>query len=140
MSFLKIGIIFNILPIKTKHMKTTNFFEFTDKIFNSADKFLDSFSNLNNYNSFIDQNDTAYLIEISLPGFNKEDINIELQGNYLILSYDGIENKWKSKFKNTYKLSEIINDSDISAKFNNGILIVSINKNKLNTIKKITIE
>jgi HSP20 family protein len=84
-----------------------------------------------------------YIMESELPGFEKEDINIDLNGEYLVIS---AERKAESEEKNdetkyirrerrfgSYKRSFDISDVEadaISAEYKNGILTIELPKKK----------
>ncbi len=95
-----------------------------------------------------------FSVELSVPGWNKEDYNIQVESKTLILSADKKEEtreegtKWNRRefrqhsFKRMFELSENINTAEIAAKYENGILSVELPKKeelKEETAKKITV-
>ncbi len=103
----------------------------------------------------LEEND-KFLIEVSAPGFEKENIKVELDKN--ILSITGthkIENEsedsklnYKRKefsfgsFQRSFALPENIDENKISAKYENGVLKISVlkkEKSKENSAKQILI-
>jgi len=99
----------------------------------------------------------AYEIDIDLPGFKKDEIQIELKDGYLTVSaekgLDKDEEDKKGKYirkeryagalSRTFYLGEEIREEEIKAKFENGILSVSIPKEeekKVEGPKHISIE
>jgi len=68
---------------------------------------------------FVDKNEKEYVIEMALPGYDKEDLNISFEKDSLIISYvpdekkDG--DKWKKKLNKVYTVSDGINNKEISA-------------------------
>lgn len=84
-----------------------------------------------------------YIMESELPGFNKEDINIDIKDSYITISAERTADK---EFKEdttkyirrerkfgSYKRSFEISDVDtnaISAEYKNGILIIDLPKKK----------
>lgn len=81
-----------------------------------------------------------YMIEMDIPGFKKEDINMELENGYLRISVekksDNEENdkKYVRRERHSYTKCERsfyvgdINEEEIKAKFNDGILKISVPK------------
>jgi HSP20 family protein len=94
-------------------------------------------------------NDKEILIELQAPGIDKKDINIDCENNMLIISCDGKQDKQDTKyiqqqifhdgFKNTFKLTGELDQSNISATMNNGILNVSVPRKKQKTKNRIKI-
>ncbi len=86
----------------------------------------------------VKQDDKEYTIEMSVPGYNKTDINISVKDNKLVISSD-IE---KTLNEETYRLQEFsygafnrsfnlpkdANQEDINAKVESGILYLTIGK------------
>ena len=101
----------------------------------------------------VKENDTAYELEVAIPGFNKEDINIEVKENTLSISSSHKENheetekgKYRRRefsfrsFKRLFHLPKTVNKESIRADYKDGILNVNIPKmEKVEDIKKIEI-
>ena len=105
----------------------------------------------------IKENEGSYELDIDLPGFKKDEIQIELKDGYLTVSaekgLDKDEEDKKGKYirkeryagalSRTFYLGEEIREEEIKAKFENGILSVSILKEeekKVEGPKHISIE
>ncbi len=96
----------------------------------------------------------AYFVNIPIPGFDKKDVNIEVQNGYLVISSDKEREKneqntnWLRKeysfssFKRVLHLPENADADNIKAKMRNGILILKVGKIKNYEFKnkKITVE
>ena len=102
-----------------------------DNLFNGFfDDYITPYSNIN-------ENENNYSFELVLPGFSKEDININLEND--LLTIEAIkENKNEDNFylgniKKIFKLPKNILPEKIDAKQKNGILKITIPKD----IKKI---
>ena len=92
--------------------------------------------------------DGIYNIELDLPGFDKKDIKIECKDGYLTVSVkkeakDESENKhyirkerFIGEYTRTFYLGELDIDN-IDAKFNNGILHITVPKEEKQISKKI---
>ena len=89
----------------------------------------------------IKEKEDKYVIEMDLPGYEKEDINITLQDGYLEVSAEvkkenNEENEERFVHKERYYghcsrnfyVGEQITEEDISAEFKNGILKINIPK------------
>lgn len=96
------------------------------------------------------EKDNTYFIEIDLPGFNKEDIKIDLKDKYLTVTASRNEEKKEDDknyirrersyghYSRSFSLGDITED-DIDAKFENGTLLITVKK-KEETESKKTIE
>jgi HSP20 family molecular chaperone IbpA len=81
-----------------------------------------------------------YVLQVSLPGYSKSDINIEVDGNKLVISHKSeTENVWKKNFEQKFLIPDAMNKEDIQAKMEDGLLTVSIGKNG-NYTRKIKID
>lgn len=81
-----------------------------------------------------------YRLEVAAPGLDKSDFKISVEDNYLIISADKKQENKETRenysrkefsyqsFKRMYELPENTNGESISAKYENGILNVSIPK------------
>lgn len=90
----------------------------------------------NNYlnHSTIEVLDKEYLITLTIPGFTKEQIKLELNGNILTISAENKEQSDKnntkknisSKFKQVISLNNDIERDSIKSSLKDGILTISI--------------
>jgi len=101
----------------------------------------------------ISESEDAFNLELSLPGFNKADINIELEENGLKISSESkVEGEKEksdyrlkefgiSRFERTFKLPDSVNKDDIKAEFQDGILKLKLFKlePEVSKLKKISI-
>jgi HSP20 family protein len=94
------------------------------------------------------ENEQAFEIHFAVPGLNKEDFNIELKDNYLTVSgerkfsnekkdknYHSIETSYGS-FSRAFSLPENVDASKINAKYDRGILELTIPKDEKKTLKQ----
>ena len=105
----------------------------------------------------VHETEDSYELAIDLPGFKKEEINVDLKDGYLTISatksLDKDEEDKKGKYirkeryagalSRTFYLGEEIREEEIKAKFENGIMSVSIPKEeekKVEGPKHISIE
>ena len=110
--------------------------------------FLDSMDNDKKMQCDIYEKDNNINIEMDIPGFNKEDINIEInKGNLVVTSekneeenedkkYLRRERKFYGKYQRSFYLGEI-DEENIEASFENGILKISIPKKTEEETKKL---
>ena len=83
---------------------------------------------------------TAYLLELNVPGRNKEDFNINLEKDLLTISFEknetaqaeGVTTIRKEfgvkSFRRSFSLDEKIDANNITAKYENGILKLELPK------------
>lgn len=90
----------------------------------------------------IREHEDHYEVEIDLPGFKKEDINVELNGGYLKVSVSkGLDESQKTKeghivrqeryqgtMSRSFFVGNEIKNEDIKAKFEDGVLSLNILK------------
>jgi HSP20 family molecular chaperone IbpA len=113
------------------------------------DKLLDEYKNPPIMNTDIIENEYEYELQIELPGIKKEDIKIELNKGLLsisanIISLQSEENKkylkkerFAGEVKRSFNISENINEDDIHASLENGVLYLTIPKKEESNNKKI---
>ena len=105
----------------------------------------------------IREHDAGYEVDIDLPGFKKDEISIELENGYLTVSaakgLDKDEEDKKGKYirkeryagamQRSFYVGENLTQEDIKAKYENGILKLSVPKKEakpVETKKTIAIE
>ena len=82
-----------------------------------------------------------YMIDLTIPGFDKEEINISVVDNYLYIDAEHKDKSLKSiPVKKVCLLPERANRDNIEASLKNGILTISIPKLVQNRSKKIEIK
>jgi len=93
------------------------------------------------------ENENAFLIELSAPGFNKTDIKVEVENDTLVISAEHKEEKKEAvpagrqeksnytrkefnygSFKRSFTLPETINTEGLEAKYEDGILKLTLPK------------
>ena len=90
----------------------------------------------------VHENDDHYDVVIDLPGFKKDQINLELQDGYLTVSAaKGLDKDEKTKkgklirqeryagaMQRSFYVGDAITEADVNAKFENGVLEISVPK------------
>ena len=113
----------------------TSLFNLIDRDFFNSHIREDNLLNDNYLNhSTIEVLDKEYLITLTIPGFTKEQIKLELNGNILTISAENKEQSDKnntkknisSKFKKVISLNNDIERDSIKSSLKDGILTISI--------------
>ena len=87
----------------------------------------------------VKETDEGYEVDVDLPGFNKDEIKLDLNNGYLTISTEkslNKENKGKmlrqeryvGTMQRNFYVGENITEDDIKAKFENGVLSLMIPK------------
>lgn len=88
----------------------------------------------------VKETDTLHQIQLSAPGYKKENFKIDIDGNLLTISNEFKEEKseenetWtrkefkKSSFSRSFVLPRNLNTDEISAKYEDGILYIDVPK------------
>ena len=97
----------------------------------------------------VKETDNSYELDIDLPGFKKEDINVQLDNGYLTITAEKKETNNENDPKHKYIRKERfvgktsrsfyvgdIDQKEISAKLENGTLVVNVPKEHKNEEKK----
>ena len=134
-------------------VKTPNyvpgFLNAMDKLF--SEDFQASFTNANYPAVNISEKEKSYEITLMVPGLSKSDFNISLEDNLLTISYEKAEEKTDEKvadsvkfikrefsiksFKRSFTVSEKLSAEEITAAYENGLLVVSLPKSEDKEVK-----
>ena len=89
----------------------------------------------------VKESDKGFELDISLPGFTKEDIKAELKDGYLTINAEHVQEKdekeegkyirkerYTGHCSRSFFVGEEIGENDIKAKFENGVLTLNIPK------------
>ena len=93
----------------------------------------------------IRETDTGYELDVELPGYKKEDLNLELTNGYLNISAEKNTSKeekdkngrvvrqerYTGSMKRSFYVGEEITEEDIKAKFEDGILKLMVPKKEI---------
>ncbi|WP_457743303.1 Hsp20/alpha crystallin family protein [Sulfurimonas sp.] len=125
-----------------------------DKVENGLEVLKDTFNNVASHLPFANlakKQDDMFLIEVDLPGVKKEDIEIKVEDDYLIVN---AVRRFKEELKEddyylcesnfglisrSFTLSKSIDRESINAKFENGRLSITLDKMASKKAKSIAI-
>ncbi len=97
------------------------------------------------------ETDTGYEVDIDLPGFKKDEVNVSLNNGYLTISAaKGLDKEHKDKkngkyirheryagsMSRSFYVGDELENSDIHAKFESGILTLDIPKKETQVIEQ----
>ena len=104
----------------------------------------------------VKEHEDHYEVDIDLPGFKKDEIQLSLENGYLtITAAKGVEKdeekkgklirqeRWAGTLQRSFYVGEVLEETDIGARFENGVLSLNIPKKeekKLPAKKTIMIE
>ncbi len=95
------------------------------------------------------ENDQSFLIEVSVPGVAQKDLNINMENDVLTISTEQKEQEESkntrylrrefslTSFKRNFQLPETIDAEEVSARYEEGILIVELPK-KEEVVQKVS--
>lgn len=142
-----------LVPTRRNGQLSNGLFEFP-----SIDSWFDEFfrdkPSMQSTSVNVIENDKDYLFEVAAPGFNKSNFDVTVDGDKLEISgnYSSENNEEEgnykrrefsySSFKRSFTLPKDVTQEDISAKYENGILNITVPKsnNKDSPNKRIEIK
>ena len=119
-----------------------------------VDKFFNETATRNGGSAFVPkvdviENEKSYELHVAAPGLSKDDFKIELHDNQLTVSgerrftdekkeknYHTIETQYGS-FSRSFYLPENVDAGNINAKYNNGILELTVPKDEKKALKQV---
>jgi HSP20 family protein len=100
----------------------------------------------------VTEQDKAYVVHAEIPGVNKEDINVEIEGNQVSISSevrqasetkDGERvlrsERYYGQMSRSFQLANEIDEAQATAAFNNGVLTLTLPKKAAASGKRLTI-
>lgn len=100
----------------------------------------------------LSETDKEYSLKVDLPGIEKKDVKIEVEGSRLTVSGERREEKDEKTAKRHYQetsygsylrsieLPQVIDEKSVKAQFKDGVLTVTIPKNKPSNAKTVAIQ
>ena len=85
------------------------------------------------------ETENSFEVDMDLPGFKKDEVNLELKDGYLTVSADkaldkdkkdneGRQERWSGSCSRSFYVGENVKPEDVHAKFEDGILRLSLPK------------
>ena len=122
----------------TIRRKPVNYFDNLDLLFeNLLNNPLKSKGVINYY---IKENEKSIFIEMAIPGTNKKDILLTYNNGYLNIKNQPKEKEasiWNQTFNEAIKIGKNIDAKKINAKFQNGIMYITIPKKAQKIINRV---
>jgi len=135
-----------LIKYNTNDYRPTSFRSFVDRFFN--DEFYGGSVPSFSPRVDISESDKEYEIQLSLPGMKKSDFDIDLNDDQITIkgerkfenekqdrNYHSVESYYGS-FNRTFHLPEVVNREKIDAKYEDGILTISLPKDEKRIAKK----
>jgi len=136
------------------HFYDDPWFGFDDRAFKNLEKKLYGHRAKNVMNTDIKETDTGYEMTVDLPGFSKDEVNLDLQNGYLVIraargfDKDEAENDEEAKKGNyirreryagacqrSFYVGDAITQEDVKAKFAHGILTIQLPKKEASQVE-----
>ncbi|MBS1170870.1 MAG: Hsp20/alpha crystallin family protein [Burkholderiaceae bacterium] len=100
----------------------------------------------------VTENDNAYQVKADIPGVNKEDIKVTIDGNHVAISVEVKKETEEKKEGNvirseryygqqyrSFTLAQEVDDAKAEAKYNNGVLELTLPKKPGSSSKQLTV-
>lgn len=90
----------------------------------------------------IRQRDDASTIEVDLPGFRKEEVKLNVEGNRLTLEAAvpaDDERAFRGSFRGHWRLAEELDPARVEARFENGVLEVRVPKRESAAVRVVEV-
>lgn len=120
-----------------------NYKNFDEILNNFSEIFRENLKRNSSSDSIITSTEEGWDIELSTPGFTKNELSIKVDNNYLKIEGEVKEDeksKLKKSFKKTYTLPQKVKIEKIDAKLENGILVLNIKKSVDENIYEVKIK
>lgn len=102
---------------------------------------------------YVREDDKAYTVHAEIPGVKKEDIHVSIDGNLVSISAE-IKNekdvkegekvlrseRYYGKVSRSFKLAQDIDDNAANARYNDGVLELTLPKRQNSANRRLTIE
>lgn len=134
---------FELKPYRKSWSPFQDFEKEVEKMFYSDNSFIP--------NCEIFEGDKAFFITLDVPGIRKEDLNLEVKDNHLYITGERSEGaraekgtvlkseRHYGKFSRVFTIPQNVNTDAIQARFENGVLELSLPKEERTQPKKIQI-
>lgn len=85
------------------------------------------------------EREQGYELEVELPGVKKEDVDVHIENNMLTVAASRKRGEQVCSYKREFRVSEEVDQENVKAAFENGLLKLEIQKRQQPTAKKINI-
>jgi HSP20 family molecular chaperone IbpA len=89
--------------------------------------------------SHVEENEHGYFIQIDAPGIKKEDLRISLENQHLVIEGER-KGKFAARIKKTFSLPDEVDQANIEAQMNDGVLELALPKKAVAKPKLIPIQ
>lgn len=139
----------------TRTNPVTEFARLTQPLTDLFGEYWPNFSAMLNRDGFtpladIEENDTAYVVDLEVPGVNKDDINVEVIDQRLIVSGERREGERKGRLRHRARawgrfyfeihLPERVESESVRATLKDGVLHLEIPKNQSSGSRRVVIQ
>ena len=129
------------------YLTRNNDLDFFDNAFNSFFRPFFTEDNTSFMKTDVKETKTTYEMEIEMPGFERDQINMKLENGYITVSAkkdSKTEDKYLKReratsYSRSYYVGDV-NQADVKAKYVNGILTVSVPKEQQKVCHSINID
>ena len=129
------------------YLTRNNDLDFFDNAFNSLFRPFFTEDNTSFMKTDVKETKTTYEMEIEMPGFERDQINMKLENGYITVSAkkdSKTEDKYLKReratsYSRSYYVGDV-NQADVKAKYVNGILTVSVPKEQQKVCHSINID
>jgi len=97
----------------------------------------------------VEETDDAYIVEVELPGFSRDDIEVDLAGRVLAISGERKEKervgilrrrtRVTGRFRYEVLLPAVAPDADVAAGYDDGVLVVRVAKSAADRPRRIPV-
>ena len=136
----------------TGAMSSPSLDDFVEKFFYGWPRYRDDMETSWSPRADVQETDTDYLIDIELPGIDKKAIKVEVKNDVLTVTgerkeesktkekgYQSIERHY-GKFERKFSLPDTVKAENIAAKYNNGVMTLTLPKTEKAIPKEIAVE
>ncbi len=101
----------------------------------------------------VSETEKAYVVKAEVPGVSKEDINISIDGNQVAISAEVKQEKearegekllrqerYYGKVYRAFSLAQDVDEATATAKYDNGVLVLTLPKRQAASAKKLRVE
>ena len=82
----------------------------------------------------VHENEEDYEMDVDLPGFKKDQIQINLENGYLTISAAIRQERYEGSMQRSFYVGEGVKTEDVKAKFEDGVLKLCIPKKELKAL------